>query len=73
MSELTKTQFIQSQFLVILGLLEHTSDNIEGTLFEDEKILPAVLGTLIEGCQIVKKKMAHIVEQEEDDDCCGCC
>ena len=70
MSELTKSNFIQSQFLVVLGLLEHTNDNIHGTVFEEDSLLRSVFSTLIEGCQIVKTRMEKLAEEDDDDCCC---
>lgn len=72
MQELSKTHFIQSQFLIILGLLEHTKDNIEGTEFEDDNLVEKVLDILIDGSKLLGSRMAELVKQG-DDDCRSCC
>lgn len=72
MQELSKTHFIQAQFLVILGLLEHTKDNIDGTEFEDDNLVETVLATLVEGSKLLGDRMAELVK-EADDECHSCC
>jgi len=74
MQEMTKDHYIIAQMSIITGLIEHTKDNIEDTIFEDEKEFNTLLETLRQGCIIAVLRMKNIlrdyVEEEEDDyDC----
>lgn len=71
--ELTKTHFYQSQLMIITGLLEHTRDNIEGTIFGDDESLTNILSVLAKGLDVALERMNTLVLENEDEDCCGCC
>ena len=75
MKAMTKDYFIQSEMMVITGLLEHVKDELEDTVFEDQETLDALLETLHNGCNIVVQRMKQIIREEDDeDDCCrDCC
>lgn len=76
MKALSKDYFLQGQMMVIAGLLEHTKDNLEDTVFEDEDSLESILETLAQGCNIAVLRMKQLVkdaDEDEDCDCCGCC
>jgi hypothetical protein len=69
MQQMTKDHYIISQMIITAGLLDHTKDNIDDTIFEDEEELETLLETLTQGCNIVVLKMKQILKQHENDDC----
>lgn len=73
MQEMTKDHYLIAQMTIIAGLLEHTKDNVEDTIFEDEKEFNTLLETLRQGCNIAVLRMKNIlrdyVDEEDDDDC----
>lgn len=69
MSNLAKDYLIQSQMMIITGLMDHTRDNLEDTCFEDEDELDTLLQTLIQGCNIVVLRMKSLLKDAQDDEC----
>lgn len=69
MKALSKDYFIQSQMMVITGMLEHTKENLEDTIFEDEEALETIIDTLAQGCNIAVLRMKQIVKDADEDDC----
>lgn len=68
--EVKKDHFFQSQMMIITGLLEHTKDNLEDTVFEDDDSLESILDVLAQGCNIAVQRMKNLMEEEDEDDCC---
>ena len=60
-----------SQMIIIAGLLDHTVDNLDDTVFEDEPELETLLETLKQGCNIGVLRMKNIMRDNEDE-CCDC-
>ncbi len=74
MKSLSKDYYMQSQMMVIAGLLDHAKDNLEDTVFEDEEALESILDTLAQGCNIAVLRMKQLIrDADEDESCCGCC
>lgn len=71
MKALTKDYFVQSNMMIIAGLLEFTKDSLEDTIFEDEEALETIIDTLSQGCNIAVLRMKQIVRDAEED--CDCC
>lgn len=71
MKALTKDYFVQSNMMIIVGLLEFTKDSLEDTIFEDEEALETIIDTLSQGCNIAVLRMKQIVRDAEED--CDCC
>ena len=69
MSKLTKDYLIQSQMMIIAGLMDHTRDNLEDTCFEDEDGLDSLLETLVQGCNIVVLRMKGLLKEAQEDEC----
>lgn len=69
MSQMTKDHYIVSQMVIIAGLLDHTRDNLDDTIFEDEEELDTLLETLVQGCNIAVLRFKNIMRDNEDDDC----
>lgn len=69
MKALSKDNFIQSQMMIITGMLEHTKENLEDTIFEDEEALETIIETLAQGCNIAVLRMKQIVKDADEDDC----
>ncbi len=70
--EVKKDHFFQSQMMIITGLLEHTKDNLEDTVFEDDDSLESILDVLAQGCNIAVQRMKNLMEEADEDDCCCC-
>lgn len=70
--EVKKDHFFQSQMMIITGLLEHTKDNLEDTIFEDDDSLESILDVLAQGCNIAVQRMKNLMEDADEDDCCCC-
>ena len=69
MQGMTKDHYIIAQMVIIAGLLEHTKDNLEDTIFEEEGELENLLDTLTQGCNIAVLRLKNILRDCEEDDC----
>jgi hypothetical protein len=56
-----------------MGLLEHTKENLDDTVFEDDDTLESILNVLEQGCHIAVKRMEEIMTKYKEDDCGHCC
>lgn len=72
MKGMTKDHYIVAQMVIIAGLLDHTRDNLDDTIFEDEEELDSLMETLKQGCDIAVLRLKNIMKDHEDDDC-DCC
>ena len=68
---MNKGHYVMSQMIIIAGLLDHTVDNLDDTVFEDEPELETLLETLKQGCNIGVLRMKNIMRDNEDE-CCDC-
>ena len=69
MQAMTKDHYIVAQMVIIAGLLDHTRDNLDDTIFEDESELDTLLETLTQGCNIAVLRLKNIMKDYEDEDC----
>lgn len=72
MHKLTKDTYMQSQARIIAGLLHHASDNLDNTIFEDEKELKSLMETVLLGCNSIVAVMNAIVERKNKRSCGYC-
>jgi len=73
MTAMNKDHYITAQMMIIAGLLEHTKNNRDGSIFEDEKTLEGLLETLHQGFKIASLRMQNIMKEAEDDERYDCC
>ncbi len=71
MQAMNKDHYVATQMIIIAGLMEHTKDNLDDTVFEDGRELETLLETLVQGCNIAVLRMKSIMKDHED--CCDCC
>jgi hypothetical protein len=64
--KMNKGHYAMTQMVIIAGLLNHTKENLDDTIFEDERELETLLETLTQGCEIAVLRMKNIMQDEED-------